>query len=64
MTGSDPTTVAHLVDRLWRAEVNRVAVAPLSADTPDLSVDAYAVQTCNIDSRVAAGAVVRGRKVG
>ena len=50
---------------LWRAESDRVAVPPLTADLPDLTVDdAYAVQTRNVDRRVAAGAVVRGRKVG
>ena len=65
MTGSCSTTVADLADRLWRAESDRVAVPPLTADLPDLTVDdAYAVQTRNVDRRVAAGAVVRGRKVG
>jgi 2-oxopent-4-enoate hydratase len=58
-------TVADLADRLWRAESERVAVPPLTADVPDLTIDdAYAVQTRNIDRRVDAGAVVRGRKVG
>jgi 2-keto-4-pentenoate hydratase len=58
-------TVTDLADRLWRAEVDRVAVAPLTADLPALTVDeAYAVQTHNVDRRVTAGAVVRGRKVG
>ena len=34
MTGSCSTTVADLADRLWRAESDRVAVAPLTADLP------------------------------
>jgi 2-keto-4-pentenoate hydratase len=58
-------TVADLADRLWRAEAERVAVPPLTADLPDLTIDdAYAIQTRNIDRRVDSGAVVRGRKVG
>src|SRR4051794_15505338 len=58
-------TVADLADRLWRAEAERVAVPPLTADLPDLTIDdAYAVQTRNIDRRIDSGAVVRGRKVG
>ena len=58
-------TVADLADRLWRAESERVAVPPLTADLPDLTIDdAYAVQTRNIDRRIDSGAVLRGRKVG
>ena len=50
--------VADLADRLWRAESERVAVPPLTADLPDLTVeDAYAIQTINIDRRIARGAV-------
>ena len=65
MTGSCSTALAELAERLWRAESDGVAVPPLTADMPDLTVDdAYAVQTRNVDRRVAAGAVVRGRKVG
>ena len=64
-TGADSRTVADLAERLWRAEADRVAVAPLTADVPDLTVDdAYAIQTMNVERRVRAGAVVRGRKVG
>ncbi len=65
MTGSCSTALAELAERLWRAESDGVAVPPLTADVPDLTVDdAYAVQTRNVDRRVAAGAVIRGRKVG
>jgi 2-keto-4-pentenoate hydratase len=62
--GPDPG-IRALADRLWRAEVERRPIEPLSADQPDLTVeDAYAVQTANIERRVAAGRVIRGRKVG
>lgn len=61
--GSDLTT--DLADVLWRAEADSVAVEPLTASRPDLSAaEAYAIQTRNVERRVAAGAVVRGRKVG
>lgn len=57
--------IDELADRLWRAEVDRAPVAPLTDDLRDLSVgDAYAVQTRNVDRRVDAGAVVCGHKVG
>src|SRR5690242_17485676 len=65
VSSSCPTIVADLADRLWRAEAERTAVPPLTAEVPDLTVDdAYAVQTRNVDRRIAGGAVVRGRKVG
>jgi 2-keto-4-pentenoate hydratase len=65
MTGARSTTVAGLADRLWQAESERVTVDPLTADDPGLTIeDAYAIQTHNIDRRVAAGSVVRGHKVG
>jgi 2-keto-4-pentenoate hydratase len=65
MSGLCSTVVADLADRLWRAESERVAVPPLTAELPEMTLDdAYAVQTRNIDRRVAAGAVIRGRKAG
>lgn len=65
MPGPASSTVADLAERLWRAEYERVAVEPLTTLRPGLTVeDAYAVRTRNIGRRVAAGAVVRGRKVG
>jgi 2-keto-4-pentenoate hydratase len=57
--------IAEIADRLWQAEVDRVPVDPVTDSWPGLSVDdAYAVQSRNVDRRVAAGAVVCGRKVG
>jgi 2-oxopent-4-enoate hydratase len=57
--------VEQLADRLWRAEIDRRPIEPLSGVHPGLTVeDAYAIQTANIERRVAAGRVIRGRKVG
>ena len=65
MTGVDDTGVVGLADRLWQAEVDRTPIPPITALRPDLTVeDAYAIQTHNVERRVAAGAVVRGRKLG
>ena len=65
MTGVDDTGVVGLADRLWRAEVDRAPIPPITALRPDLTVeDAYAIQTHNVRRRVAAGAVVRGRRLG
>src|SRR5690242_9757262 len=69
MTGAEKPgadgTVAELADRLWAAERNRSPIAPITQGRPDLTVEhAYAIQGRNVERRVAAGAVVRGRKVG
>ena len=57
--------IAEVADRLWQAEVDGVPIDPVTDSWPNLSVDdAYAVQNHNVDRRVAAGAVVCGRKVG
>lgn len=62
---AEQAVIAELADRLWRAEADRVPVAPVTESVPELSVeDAYAVQTHNVRRRVAAGATVCGRKVG
>jgi len=62
MAASD---VAEVADRLWRAETDRSPISPITDAHPDLGIeDAYAIQTRNIDRRVAAGRVIRGRKVG
>jgi 2-keto-4-pentenoate hydratase len=50
---------------LVTAERDRVPVPPLRETYPDLDVvDAYEIQLLNIRQRVAAGAAVRGHKVG
>jgi 2-keto-4-pentenoate hydratase len=61
----EQAAIAELADGLWRAETDRVPIDPITESWPDLSVDdAYAIQTRNVDRRVAAGAVVCGHKVG
>jgi 2-oxopent-4-enoate hydratase len=56
---------AELAHRLWQAEAARSAIDPISGTRPDLTIDdAYAIQTCNIERRRAAGRVICGRKVG
>ena len=65
MSGSGSTTLADLADSLWRAEADHLAIDPLTSTEADLTIgDAYAIQTANVDRRIAAGAVLRGRKVG
>ena len=57
--------VAEVADRLWQAETTRIPISPVTDAHPELGVeDAYAIQTRNIDRRVGAGRVIRGRKVG
>jgi 2-keto-4-pentenoate hydratase len=63
--GPDAAGLNKLADRLWRAEIDRRPIEPLSTDHPDLTVeDAYAIQSANVERRVAAGRLIRGRKVG
>ena len=62
-----PTDALHqdLADELWEADRTAKPVAPLTERYPELVLeDAYAIQTINIDRRVAAGQRVIGRKVG
>ena len=55
----------QLADELWEADRTAKPIAPLTERYPDLVIeDAYAIQTINIDRRVAAGQKVIGRKVG
>ena len=54
-----------LAAELWDADRTAVPIAPLTERHPDLVLaDAYAIQTINIDRRVADGQRVIGRKVG
>lgn len=54
-----------LADELWEADRSAKPVPPLTDRHPELVLgDAYAVQTLNIERRVAAGQRVIGRKVG
>src|SRR3954447_21193146 len=62
---ADDTGVVGLADRLWQAAVDRRPIEPITRIRSDLTVqDAYAIQTHNVRRRVAAGAVVRGRRMG
>lgn len=50
---------------LWDAERDRVAIAPLSATYPDLSVaEAYEIQLTDVRRRLSEGRTVSGHKVG
>ncbi len=63
--GVPETVIAEMADALWRAEHERVPIAPLTDAHPDLGVaEGYAIQAHNVARRTAAGATVRGRKLG
>jgi 2-keto-4-pentenoate hydratase len=63
--GAPQGPLPGLADRLWNAEADRAPVNPLSDERPSLlPEEAYAIQTRNIERRLAAGRVIRGRKVG
>ncbi|MFF5085018.1 2-keto-4-pentenoate hydratase [Actinoplanes sp. NPDC000266] len=55
---------AELADQLRRAERDRVAVPPLTAQAQLSPNDAYAVQAINTERRLAEGELIAGRKVG
>jgi 2-keto-4-pentenoate hydratase len=62
---TDPAQITAMADRLWRAEVERLPVAPLTDEWAELTAeDAYAIQGHNVERRVTAGAMVRGHKIG
>jgi len=59
------TDVERWVDHLQTAEQKRTAVAPITDDEPDLSLeDAYAIQDAVLTRRLAEGARVVGAKLG
>ena len=65
MNDEDGATVVELADRLWRAEVDRTPIEPITETRPDLTLaDAYAIQAYNIARRVDAGRAIRGCRVG
>ncbi len=65
MSDAQNTGVVGLADRLWQAAADRRPIEPLTRVRPGLTVhDAYAIQAHNVRRRVAAGAVVRGRRLG
>src|SRR5262249_18601462 len=62
----EPTTLHRtLADELWQADTTAVPISPLTERHPDLTIeDAYAIQSVNIDRRVANGERICGRKIG
>ena len=65
MSVEDGATVVELADRLWRAEVDRTPIEPITETRADLTLaDAYAIQAYNVRRRVEAGRAIRGRRLG
>ena len=65
MSDEGSTTVVELADRLWRAEVDRMPIDPITETQADLTLaDAYAIQACNVRRRVEAGRSIRGFRLG
>jgi 2-keto-4-pentenoate hydratase len=65
MSDGDPATVVELADRLWRAEIDRTPIDPITESRPDLTLtDAYAIQAFNVRRRVEAGRAIRGCRLG
>lgn len=57
--------IAHLADRIWDAVVERRAISPLTAEAPDLTVDAaYAIQDAVVARHIATGAEISAAKLG
>jgi 2-oxopent-4-enoate hydratase len=60
-----PDLHRQLADELWEADRTAKPVPPLTDRYDDLRIDdAYAIQTINIDRRIAEGQRIIGRKVG
>ena len=65
MSNGEGPTVLELADRLWRAEVDRTPIEPITQARPDLTLnDAYAIQAYNVRRRVATGRAIRGYRLG
>jgi 2-oxopent-4-enoate hydratase len=63
--GERRSDLEAIADRLWRAGTNAVAIPPIAAEFPDLTVpEAYAVQLRNIGRKLDAGDRVTGKKIG
>jgi len=61
----DSAQRAAAAERLWAAERDRKPIEPLTQAFPGIdATDAYEIQLANIRRRLAAGARVRGHKVG
>src|SRR6202451_621404 len=61
----DSASRATAAELLWAAERDRAPIDPLTETFPGIdAVDAYEIQLINIRRRLAAGARVRGHKVG
>jgi 2-oxopent-4-enoate hydratase len=62
---TEPSRLQAIAAELWDADQLRRPISPLSEKDPDLTVqDAYAIQSINVERRVAAGARRLGSKVG
>jgi 2-keto-4-pentenoate hydratase len=62
---TDDSLHQQLADELWEADQTAKPISPLTERYPSLVVeDAYAIQTINIDRRIARGEIAIGRKVG
>lgn len=62
---TDRARLEQLAAELWDAEQLRLPIDPLSAKEPGLTVqDAYAIQTLNVERKLAAGRRRVGSKVG
>jgi len=61
----DQTQRVTVAELLWAADSGRAPIEPLTGQFPGIDVvDAYEIQLINIRRRLAAGAQVRGHKVG
>jgi 2-keto-4-pentenoate hydratase len=61
----DPATLARTADQLLASYTSREAIDPLVAQFPDLQLeDSYEIQLLQIRARLAAGATIKGHKVG